>query len=428
MEGTSSPSQWIIGYFPKEHKYSVIPMNWLSKCGDSYYCKWPNMKVSPTMLRNAALPTSKWTSHPVRVVERYDNYEDAASREVEIYLTSGGETDIGDMGQENRRKILKTFHKSNDDSIYIYNFLGSDSDTEPLSILKTTQNVGINNVSDAVNILYNMDGIPPNLSHDTVQETAIYSPSTTHKVDPIANNNTDDLAVDVSLFLSSTSSTIAANNIVQGQNCSSSLSNQNYDNIINKTADISSYWPTKNSKHDINSADYNKMEKVTSANTLYMERIDKKLDIILNILQKNQTNSVPLTTVDTNFLNYFPLKELEALKDLEEKLKTDNEFKSKLVNLITSIGGTNVKHFVKRVLTKLFSNQLASHCSWTGFKNDCRLDGLEMIKTMKNICIGIFQNDENSFEIFITDWFRHAAQRLKRDITDNDSSKKKDHN
>eukprot|EP00102_Acyrthosiphon_pisum_P026803 XP_016664013.1 PREDICTED: uncharacterized protein LOC107885092 [Acyrthosiphon pisum] len=273
-----------------------------------------------------------------------------------------------------------------------------------------------------------MDGIPPNLSHDTVQETAIYSPSTTHKVDPIANNNTDDLAVDVSLFLSSTSSTIAANNIVQGQNCSSSLSNQNYDNIINKTADISSYWPTKNSKHDINSADYNKMEKVTSANTLYMERIDKKLDIILNILQKNQTNSVPLTTVDTNFLNYFPLKELEALKDLEEKLKTDNEFKSKLVNLITSIGGTNVKHFVKRVLTKLFSNQLASHCSWTGFKNDCRLDGLEMIKTMKNICIGIFQNDENSFEIFITDWFRHAAQRLKRDITDNDSSKKKDHN
>ncbi|KAF0701899.1 Uncharacterized protein FWK35_00035449, partial [Aphis craccivora] len=110
-------------YFPKEHKYSVIPMNWLSKCGDSYYCKWPNMRVSPTMLRNAALPTSKWTSHPVRVVERYDNYEDAASREVEIYLTSGGETDVGDMGQENRRKILKTCHKPNDDS--------SDSDTEP---------------------------------------------------------------------------------------------------------------------------------------------------------------------------------------------------------------------------------------------------------------------------------------------------------
>lgn len=79
------------------------------------------------------------------------------------------------------------------------------------------------------------------------------------------------------------------------------------------------------------------MEKVTSANTLYMERIDKKLDIILNILQKNQTNSVPLTTVDTNFLNYFPLKELEALKDLEEKLKTDNEFKSKLVKILNML-------------------------------------------------------------------------------------------
>jgi len=83
--------------------------------------------------------------------------------------------------------------------------------------------------------------------------------------------------------------------------------------------------------------DNNKMEKVTSANTLYMERIDKKLDIILNILQKKQTNSVPLTTVDTNFLNYFPLKELEALKDLEEKLKTDNEFKSKLVKILNML-------------------------------------------------------------------------------------------
>jgi len=37
---------------------------------------------------------------------------------------------------------------------------------------------------------------------------------------------------------------------------------------------------------------------------------------------------VPLT-VDTNFLNYFHLKELKALKNVEEKLKNDNVFKSK---------------------------------------------------------------------------------------------------
>lgn len=52
-----------------------------------------------------------------------DNYEDAASREVEIYLTSGGETDVGDMGEENRRKILKTCHKPNDDSMYKFIFV-----------------------------------------------------------------------------------------------------------------------------------------------------------------------------------------------------------------------------------------------------------------------------------------------------------------
>jgi len=45
---------------------------------------------------------------------------------VEIYLTSGGETDVGDMGQENKRKFLKTCHKPNDDdddTMYKFNFV-----------------------------------------------------------------------------------------------------------------------------------------------------------------------------------------------------------------------------------------------------------------------------------------------------------------
>jgi len=79
------------------------------------------------------------------------------------------------------------------------------------------------------------------------------------------------------------------------------------------------------------------MEKTMSANNLYLDRIDKKLDIILALL-KNQTNSAPLTAVDARFLNCFPLKELEALKNVEEKLKTDDElFKSKLVKKLNML-------------------------------------------------------------------------------------------
>jgi len=32
------------------------------------------------------------------------------------------------------------------------------------------------------------------------------------------------------------------------------------------------------------------------------------------------------------------------------------------------------------------------------------------------ICHDIFKNDENTFELFIKEWFRHGTQRLKRDI------------
>lgn len=53
-------------------------------------------------------------------------------------------------------------------------------------------------------------------------------------------------------------------------------------------------------------------------------------------------------------------------------------------NFIKSIGGTNAKNFVKRVLLKLFTNELASKCSWTGLKNNFSLENLIIIQTMKS--------------------------------------------
>lgn len=53
-------------------------------------------------------------------------------------------------------------------------------------------------------------------------------------------------------------------------------------------------------------------------------------------------------------------------------------------NLLRSIGGSDAKHYVKRVLSKLFSNKLAMACSWTGQKNNYRLLDHQLIKTMKS--------------------------------------------
>jgi len=66
--------------------------------------------------------------------------------------------------------------------------------------------------------------------------------------------------------------------------------------------------------------DYNKMKKITSANTLYLERIDKKLDIILNLLQKNQTNNMPITAVDNQFFKLFSYERIGSIKKCRRKI------------------------------------------------------------------------------------------------------------
>lgn len=75
------------------------------------------------------------------------------------------------------------------------------------------------------------------------------------------------------------------------------------------------------------------MEKIIYSTNMYFNRIDKKLDVIFELIQKTQTNSASMNGVDTIFLKHFPVNEIETLKILDDKFKTDSDFKSKLVGI-----------------------------------------------------------------------------------------------
>lgn len=50
---------------------------------------------------------------------------------------------------------------------------------------------------------------------------------------------------------------------------------------------------------------------------------------------------------------------------------------------ITRIGGTDVKNFIKRVLQRIFSNELSSKYSWTGICNIFRFENILFKSIMK---------------------------------------------
>jgi len=49
-------------------------------------------------------------------------------------------------------------------------------------------------------------------------------------------------------------------------------------------------------------------------------------------------------------------------------------------SFITTVGGKDLKNFVKRILQRLFSNELSSKCSWTGFRNNFCLENLKKVQ------------------------------------------------
>jgi len=64
---------------------------------------------------------------------------------------------------------------------------------------------------------------------------------------------------------------------------------------------------------------------------LYLTRIDKKLDLILDLLKHHPTTSNYSSSIDTTFLDNFPINDVETLKNVDEMFKKDQEYLTKLV-------------------------------------------------------------------------------------------------
>lgn len=71
-------------------------------------------------------------------------------------------------------------------------------------------------------------------------------------------------------------------------------------------------------------------EFVHSTN-MFLNRLDKKLDVLLEHMK--HPPSAQCVPLDNSVLNMFPLKNIAAIKDIEEKLQND-EYNLKIVRII----------------------------------------------------------------------------------------------
>ncbi|KAL4108070.1 hypothetical protein QTP88_018327 [Uroleucon formosanum] len=102
--------------------------------------------------------------------------------------------------------------------------------------------------------------------------------------------------------------------------------------------------------------------------------------------------------IDDEFICLFPLTLVDDITNIEIKMSNSEDFKI----LYDVIGGTDSKNLVKRLLERIFSNELAKRCLWTGFgrdhytiENNFKLKDLKLMRYMLDIARAKFNRTES---------------------------------
>ncbi|XP_039308857.1 uncharacterized protein LOC120358503 [Solenopsis invicta] len=85
----------------------------------------------------------------------------------------------------------------------------------------------------------------------------------------------------------------------------------------------------------------------------------------INAKDDNQLSMKPDNTILNKFV--FPLKAEADMHELEEYLK-NKEHANQFITELLKIGGLSYKNMTRRILQKLFSDNIAQTYSWVGFK------------------------------------------------------------
>ncbi|XP_039302786.1 uncharacterized protein LOC120357119 [Solenopsis invicta] len=114
------------------------------------------------------------------------------------------------------------------------------------------------------------------------------------------------------------------------------------------------------------------------------EQFQETVNIILTKINNEQYHKEDITIKDNKIGKFLPLTTIEDLLQLEDILKNDDEASMQVVNKVLLIGGKNEKDFLRRTLSAIFTDNLASMCSWTRQKNNFKVGDTQIIMSIKS--------------------------------------------
>ncbi|XP_029677165.1 uncharacterized protein LOC115243974 isoform X1 [Formica exsecta] len=146
--------------------------------------------------------------------------------------------------------------------------------------------------------------------------------------------------------------------------------------------------------------------------------LNYKMDQIaedLNNLKINNIMEKEVPVMESLFEKFnFPLNSMEELHNLEIYLENDEKRKEVVIEL-SRFGGTNPKIMVKRIMEKVFSNELAVQYSWLGFKKKENFSNLILSQIIiKSVMALHTSTSASDVESAIKMWLVKAKERIQK--------------
>ncbi|CAI6342670.1 unnamed protein product [Macrosiphum euphorbiae] len=164
----------------------------------------------------------------------------------------------------------------------------------------------------------------------------------------------------------------------------------------------------------------NNLYRENIATNLMLNRVMVKVEGIEANLKNKNLNTDSTIYLDTEFLTLFPINSNNGFNLIENQIQNSSDFVSKLESFLKSVGGTNPKNHLNRVLAKVFTNEFGIKCSWTGRgqKIEMKIGDSHLIKIIKKVIKDVSTSlfTESDFDKTVSDWLRHANTRHNRTL------------
>ncbi|XP_039310328.1 uncharacterized protein LOC105198959 isoform X2 [Solenopsis invicta] len=143
--------------------------------------------------------------------------------------------------------------------------------------------------------------------------------------------------------------------------------------------------------------------------------ISRKIDTGFQKQVLKELNAIHLKLNDVmeNVVHLFPVNE-QTLAELEQWLNVDTENKKKLIMELSRVGGLNVKEVTRRIMYRVFTNEVGTMYSWEGAKKKKIFKNLAIASVILG-AVRFCKSSSTEAEVisFIKAWLVRCKDRIR---------------